>query len=106
MNLEWLFIIYRPEGVPLIFETFSWTHGIFTGACLKSEATAAAEFKAKVVMHDPMAMRPFMGYNFGKYLQHWISLNKDNRKVNLHCVSTNVSNDLRVILFNFYLYIF
>lgn len=35
----------RPEGVPLIYETFSWPHGVFTGACLKSEATAAAEFK-------------------------------------------------------------
>lgn len=32
-------------------------------------------------MHDPMAMRPFMGYNFGKYLQHWIDLNKEGRKV-------------------------
>jgi phosphoenolpyruvate carboxykinase (GTP) len=35
----------RPEGVPLVFETFSWAHGVFTGACLKSEATAAAEYK-------------------------------------------------------------
>ncbi|VDM42593.1 unnamed protein product [Toxocara canis] len=71
----------RPEGVPLVFETFSWNHGIFTGACLKSEATAAAEHKGKKVMHDPMAMRPFMGYNFGKYLQHWIGLNKEGRKM-------------------------
>ncbi|VDL71880.1 unnamed protein product [Nippostrongylus brasiliensis] len=71
----------RPAGVPLVFETRSWHHGIFTGACLKSEATAAAEHKGKTVMHDPMAMRPFMGYNFGKYLQHWIDINKDGRKV-------------------------
>uniref|UniRef100_A0A0K0EJZ6 Phosphoenolpyruvate carboxykinase [GTP] n=1 Tax=Strongyloides stercoralis TaxID=6248 RepID=A0A0K0EJZ6_STRER len=71
----------RPEGVPLVFETFSWNHGIFTGACLKSEATAAAEFKGKKIMHDPMAQRPFMGYNFGKYLQHWMDLNKGNHKV-------------------------
>lgn len=71
----------RPEGVPLVFETFSWNHGIFTGACLKSEATAAAEHKGRKVMHDPMAMRPFMGYNFGEYLQHWINLNKDGRKM-------------------------
>lgn len=46
----------RPEGVPLVFETFGWHHGIFTGACLKSETTAAAEHKGKNVMHDPMAM--------------------------------------------------
>ncbi|KAI1721865.1 phosphoenolpyruvate carboxykinase [GTP] [Ditylenchus destructor] len=71
----------RPNGVPLVFETYSWTHGIFTGACLKSEATAAAEHKSKAVMHDPMAMRPFMGYNFGKYLQHWVDLEKGNHKV-------------------------
>ncbi|VDK62677.1 unnamed protein product [Anisakis simplex] len=71
----------RPEGVPLVYETFSWLHGVFVGACLKSETTAAAEFKGKSVMHDPMAMRPFMGYNFGKYLQHWISLDKPPHKV-------------------------
>uniref|UniRef100_A0AC34FWT4 Phosphoenolpyruvate carboxykinase (GTP) n=1 Tax=Panagrolaimus sp. ES5 TaxID=591445 RepID=A0AC34FWT4_9BILA len=71
----------RPDGVPLVFETFGWHHGIFTGACLKSETTAAAEHKGKNVMHDPMAMRPFMGYNFGKYLDHWISLEKAPHKV-------------------------
>ncbi|KAL7074064.1 hypothetical protein ACQ4LE_006510 [Meloidogyne hapla] len=71
----------RPEGVPLVFECFSWEHGIFTGACLKSETTAAAEHKGKSVMHDPMAMRPFMGYNFGKYLDHWCNLKKPGRKM-------------------------
>ncbi|KHN86865.1 Phosphoenolpyruvate carboxykinase [GTP] [Toxocara canis] len=71
----------RPEGVPLVFETFSWCHGILTGACLKSEATAAAEYKARTVMHDPMAMRPFIGYNFGRYLQHWIDLDQPGRKL-------------------------
>ncbi|KRX35108.1 Phosphoenolpyruvate carboxykinase [GTP] [Trichinella britovi] len=70
----------RPEGVPLVFETFDWHHGIFTGACLKSEATAAAEHTGKKIMHDPMAMRPFMGYNFGKYLQHWINVGKPPHK--------------------------
>lgn len=42
----------RPVGVPLVFETFSWKHGIFTAACLKSESTAAAEFKGKTVRSD------------------------------------------------------
>jgi phosphoenolpyruvate carboxykinase (GTP) len=69
----------RPEGVPLVFESFNWTHGVFVGACLKSEATAAAEFKGKQIMHDPMAMRPFMGYNFGKYLEHWLSMEQPGR---------------------------
>lgn len=63
----------RPEGVPLVMQSFSWRHGVFLGACMRSEATAAAEHKAKVVMHDPFAMRPFFGYNFGKYLEHWLS---------------------------------
>jgi len=70
----------RPEGVPLVFETYNWQHGVFTASCLKSEATAAAEHVGKTVMHDPMAMRPFMGYNFGKYLQHWIDLGKEPHK--------------------------
>lgn len=72
----------RPEGVPLVFECFSWAHGVFVGACMKSEVTAAAEHTGKKeIMHDPMGMRPFMGYNFGKYLQHWLNLNCPPRKM-------------------------
>jgi phosphoenolpyruvate carboxykinase (GTP) len=63
----------RPEGVPLVYESFNWQHGVFVGASMRSEATAAAEFKGKQIMHDPFAMRPFFGYNFGKYLSHWLS---------------------------------
>lgn len=66
----------RPKGVPLVFEAKSWEHGVMIGACVKSESTAAAEFKGKKIMHDPMAMRPFMGYNFGCYLQHWLNMPK------------------------------
>lgn len=64
----------RPQGVPLVSQALSWEHGVFLGAALKSEATAAAEHKGKVVMHDPFSMRPFFGYNFGDYLSHWLSL--------------------------------
>ena len=71
----------RPEGVPLVFEAFDWHHGVMLGAALKSEATAAAEHKGKEIMHDPMAMRPFMGYNFGDYLQHWINLEQPGHKM-------------------------
>lgn len=63
----------RPEGVPLVYESFDWTHGVFVGASMRSESTAAAEHKAKTIMHDPFAMRPFFGYNFGHYLDHWLS---------------------------------
>lgn len=79
----------RPQGVPLVFHTRNWNHGVFTGACLKSEATAAAEHTGKKLLWDPMAMRPFMGYNFGKYLQHWIDLNKPGRKVNFSVLFDN-----------------
>ncbi|KAG8513358.1 Phosphoenolpyruvate carboxykinase, cytosolic [GTP] [Galemys pyrenaicus] len=61
-------------GVPLVYEALSWQHGVFVGAAMRSEATAAAEHKGKVIMHDPFAMRPFFGYNFGKYLAHWLSM--------------------------------
>ncbi|KAL8593090.1 protein kinase C (PKC)-like Pck2 [Nucella lapillus] len=66
----------RPEGVPLVYEAFNWQHGVFVGAAMRSESTAAAEHKAKQIMHDPFAMRPFFGYNFGHYLQHWLSFGK------------------------------
>ncbi|CAF1469088.1 unnamed protein product [Adineta steineri] len=66
----------RPVGVPLIYESFNWQHGVFVGASMRSEATAAAEFKGKQIMHDPFAMRPFFGYNFGSYLSHWLSFGK------------------------------
>ncbi|KAL7015246.1 hypothetical protein ACKWTF_016361 [Chironomus riparius] len=66
----------RPDGVPLVYEAFNWKHGVMLGSAMRSEATAAAEHKGKVIMHDPMAMRPFFGYNFGKYLEHWLSMEK------------------------------
>ncbi|XP_075701948.1 phosphoenolpyruvate carboxykinase, cytosolic [GTP] [Rhinoderma darwinii] len=64
----------RPAGVPLVYEALSWQHGVFVGSAMRSEATAAAEYKGKVIMHDPFAMRPFFGYNFGRYLTHWLSM--------------------------------
>lgn len=64
----------RPVGVPLIYESRNWVHGVFVGAAMRSESTAAAEHKGKMIMHDPFAMRPFFGYNFGHYVQHWLSM--------------------------------
>lgn len=71
----------RPQGVPLVYQSFNWQHGVFVASSLSSEATAAAEHKSKVVMRDPFAMRPFFGYNFGKYMEHWLSMNKPGRKM-------------------------
>lgn len=69
----------RPEGVPLIYEAFSWQHGVFVASSLCSETTAAAEHKGKAIMRDPFAMRPFFGYNAGHYFKHWLSL-EENKK--------------------------
>jgi len=66
----------RPKGVPLVYESFNWRHGVMVGSALRSEATAAAEHKGKVIMFDPFAMRPFFGYNFGHYVNHWLSFEK------------------------------
>lgn len=66
----------RPTGVPLVYEAFSWKHGVFVGATMRSESTAAAEHKGKAIMNDPFAMRPFFAYNFGEYLKHWLSMEK------------------------------
>ncbi|XP_075250150.1 phosphoenolpyruvate carboxykinase [GTP], mitochondrial-like [Convolutriloba macropyga] len=70
----------RPQGVPLLYESFDWRHGVFIGAAMRSEATAAAEHNKKVIMHDPFAMRPFFGYNFGDYLQHWLDFADESKR--------------------------
>ena len=62
----------RPATVPLVFESFNWGHGTYIGSTMKSEATSAAEHSGKAVMHDPFAMRPFFGYSFSQYVEHWL----------------------------------
>ncbi|XP_068025754.1 LOW QUALITY PROTEIN: phosphoenolpyruvate carboxykinase [GTP], mitochondrial-like, partial [Melanerpes formicivorus] len=64
----------RPRGVPLVYEAFGWRHGVFVGSSLRSEATAAAEHQGRQLLYDPFAMRPFLGYNAGQYLAHWLGL--------------------------------
>ncbi len=66
----------RPKGIPLVFESFNWTHGIYLGAMMGSERTAAAEGKQGELRSDPMAMLPFAGYNMADYLGHLVKMGK------------------------------
>jgi phosphoenolpyruvate carboxykinase (GTP) len=64
----------RRQLAPLVYEARSWAHGVLVGASVASETTAAATGKIGVVRRDPMAMKPFCGYNYGDYWAHWFSV--------------------------------
>ena len=75
----------RARTAPLVYQSRSWSHGVFVGSVMASEKTAAAEGQVGEVRRDPMAMLPFCGYHMADYWQHWLDMEKLLKKPPIIC---------------------
>src|SRR5581483_387144 len=71
----------RSSTMPLIRQALNWQHGVFLGASMTSETTAAAKGEVGKIRHDPFSMLPFCGYNMGDYFSYWLSQDTGKREM-------------------------